>query len=103
MRDAFKPKTKTINVMLLDGGLGDHVAALVAVDYIAKTYPWINPLVWCPDYLVEFAKHLLPDRLEVRGFTEMKGQARSTHKSSPTWNFTPAIWTINKVWSLPKK
>lgn len=53
-------KQQPINLMLLDGGLGDHVASLVAVDYIIRHYPQVKPKVWAPDYLVELAKNLLP-------------------------------------------
>lgn len=59
---------RPVNCLLTDGGLGDHVASLVAVDYIVKTSPHVNLLLWTPDYLVDFAKHLLP-HLVVRNFT----------------------------------
>lgn len=69
-----KPKTKTINLMLLDGGVGDHIASLVAVNYVIEQYPWITPLVWMPDYLVALAKHLLPQDTYIKGFSDMRGQ-----------------------------
>lgn len=68
---SFKPKTKTINLIFLNGGVGDHVAALSAVQYVKKMYPWITPLVWVPDFLTGFAKHLLPG-ITVRGYADMK-------------------------------
>ncbi len=67
-RDA--PGQKTINCLLTDGGLGDHVGALVAVNYIIRTYPYLNVLVWLPDFLIEFAKHVLPPGTSIRGYTE---------------------------------
>lgn len=67
------PKSKTINLMLLDGGLGDHVAALTTVRYIIQTYPWLKPLIWVPDYLLELTKSVLP-KAEVMSFSEMKGR-----------------------------
>lgn len=80
----FKPKTKTINLLLLDGGLGDHVGSLVAVDYIIKNYPWIKPLVWLPDYMVDFAKNLLPEGASVKNFTQMRGQYEPTKPTKTT-------------------
>lgn len=67
----FKPKNQTINILFLDGGVGDHVASLVTVNYIAKRYTWIKQLVWVPDYMVEFARHLLPG-ITIRGFSDME-------------------------------
>lgn len=70
----MKPKTKTINLMLLDGGVGDHIASLVAVDYIIKNYPWITPLVWMPDFLVDFATNVLKEDTFIKGFSQMRSQ-----------------------------
>lgn len=70
----MNPKTKTINVLLMDGGVGDHIASLVAVNYILTQYPWIKPLVWTPDFLVDFAKNVLPTGTYIKGFTQMRGQ-----------------------------
>lgn len=67
----FKPKPKVINIVLMNGGVGDHMASLVAIDYILKNYTWIRPLVWMPDFLVSFAKHILPKNLHIRGYTDM--------------------------------
>jgi len=71
---SFKPKTKTINLMLLDGGLGDHIASLVAVDYILKQYPWITPYIWMPDYLTILAKNVLPEDAIIRGLSQLKSE-----------------------------
>lgn len=68
----FKPKRADINCILLNGGIGDHMGSLVAVNYILKTYSWINLLVWVPDYLLEYAKNVLPERAIVRDYTAMK-------------------------------
>lgn len=67
-----KPKNKLVNFMLLDGGLGDHTASLIVMDYIIKKYSWVTPLLWVPDYLVAFAKHVLPNRTYVKSFTDMR-------------------------------
>lgn len=64
------PGIKTINCLLADNGCGDHICALVAIDYIMKTYSYINLLIWVPDYLVEFAKHVLPKGAIVRSYSE---------------------------------
>lgn len=55
----------------MNGGVGDHVASLVAINYIDKKYPWVKQLVWTPDFLVSFAKHLLPKTVTVAGYVDM--------------------------------
>ena len=57
----------------MDGGVGDHMASLVAIKYIKSQYPYVEPLVWTPDYLTAFSAHVLPG-IEVRSYTEMKTQ-----------------------------
>lgn len=56
----------------MDGGVGDHIGSLVAVNYILKNYPYVNLLVWVPDYLLDFAKNVLPSAAIVRDFTALK-------------------------------
>lgn len=56
----------------MDGGVGDHMASLTAVNYITKQYPYVKPLVWVPDFLLELSQHLLPSRALVRNFSSMK-------------------------------
>lgn len=68
----FKPKTKYVNCILMNGGVGDHMASLVAINYIMKQYTYIKLLVWLPDYLVEFAKHVLPYGSNVYAYSEME-------------------------------
>lgn len=70
----FKPQTKTINLMLLDGGVGDHIASLVAVDYIYRKYPWLKLILWMPDFLTELAKNLLPEGANINGMSQMRGK-----------------------------
>ena len=67
---ADAPGIVTINCLLADGGLGDYICALVAVDYIIRTYTYINVLVWVPNYLIDFAKHVLPENAIVRDYTK---------------------------------
>lgn len=71
-RKVFKPERRRVNFILMDGGVGDHVASLVALKYVVIRYPWITPLVWMPDYLVEFAKNLLPQIQSIMGYSGMK-------------------------------
>lgn len=56
----------------MNGGVGDHVGSLVAVDYIICNYPWIQLLVWVPDFLLEFSRNVLPEKAVVRDYTAMK-------------------------------
>lgn len=70
----FKPQTKTVNFVFMNGGVGDHVASLTAIDYIAKQYPWIKVLLWVPDFLVELARNVLPESVNTRSYSNMKYQ-----------------------------
>ena len=71
-QSVFNPRTKTINIILMNGGAGDHMASLVAINYIRTKYFWVTPLVWVPDFLTEFANHVLYP-LQVKSFSDMKG------------------------------
>jgi len=74
------PKTKTtVNVLISDGGLGDLISYLVAVNYIVKELPWINPLIWVPDYMLDFAKHVLPKNAIIRDYTNAKHKYNSNN------------------------
>ena len=97
--DSFRPKTKTINVMLLDGGLGDHIAALPACKYILEKYTWIKPIFWMPDYLVNFAKHVLPDgNYEIYGMSNMRGRYEPTRPTKTTkWDGVTSPMKIHLV------
>lgn len=66
------PGVKTVNCLLSDNGMGDHICSLVAVNHIITKFPYINLLVWVPDYLLSFAKHVLPENAIVRNYTEAK-------------------------------
>lgn len=61
---------QSVNCLLTDGGIGDHLCSLVAIDYIIRNHPWINLLIWLPEHMVEFAKNVLPPDSIVRGYTE---------------------------------
>lgn len=94
----YSPKKRTINVMLLDGGVGDHICSLVAVDYLIKQYPWITPIVWIPDYLLEFAKHVLPQGTEVWRLSGMKGRYQPTRPTKTTqWDGVTSPMKIHLV------
>lgn len=66
------------------GDFGDHVASLVAIDYIDKRYPWISQLVWAPDFLIELAKNVLNKRIQIKGFSQMKGEYQPTKATKST-------------------
>ena len=70
-QDIFDGHGKTtVNVLLADAGMGDHICGLVAIDYILKYQPHLLPLIWVPDYLLDLAKNVLPDDAIVRNYTE---------------------------------
>ena len=63
--------------ILTDGGLGDLIGCLVAVDWNIRHYPKIHFYVWVPDYLLEFAKHVLPKgNRTIRSFVDAKKHFR---------------------------
>ncbi len=67
-----------VNILIANGGLGDLLCSLVAVDYNVKTYTNVTFLVWVPDYLLDFAKHVLPRGTSVRNYTEAKTKYNET-------------------------
>lgn len=84
---SIKPTQKLVNCVLMNGGVGDHIGgSLIAVDYIIRTYPWITLHVWTPDFLVEFAKNVLPANAIVRGYKDMKNK------------YNPNVTTISTQW-----
>lgn len=65
----YKPSPKTVNIVLMNGGVGDHIGgSLIALKYMIKRYPWITYLIWMPDFLVDFAKNVLPEEAQVFGY-----------------------------------
>lgn len=67
--DKDRPQQVTLNCLIADGGVGDLIASLVAVDYILKNYKWVDLLIWVPDYLKDFAKNVLPGNANIFNFT----------------------------------
>ncbi len=78
------------NQILTDGGAGDLICELVAVDYNIKHSPEVHFSVWVPDYLVDFAKHVLPPMTRVKAFSEATFDF-GIHGLSTAWkcNHTP--------------
>lgn len=62
--------------ILTDGGAGDLICELVAVDYNIKHHPEVHFQVWVPDYLLTIAKHLVPRGTTVRPFSKAKAKFR---------------------------
>lgn len=58
------------NLILTDGGMGDLVCQLVAVNYLINNNPKIKFEVWLPDYLHKFALHVLPSKSQVFPFSK---------------------------------
>lgn len=56
--------------------MGDLVCELVAVDWNIRHFPNIKFHVWVPDYLLEFAIHVLPKGSKVRPFSKAKSKFR---------------------------
>ena len=73
----FRPGTtptiiENINFTLSNAGMGDCITALVPINYVYKHFPWVNPIIWVPDYMVEFAKHVLPPKSIVKPYSKGK-------------------------------
>lgn len=68
-RPPFK-STYTVNCLLTDNGMGDLLCSLPAINHILTKSPWINLLIWVPNYMKEFAKHVLPSKAIIRDYTE---------------------------------
>lgn len=68
------PPDKTVNCVLMDGGIGDHVGgSFIAIKYITTRYPWVKLLVWAPDAIVDIARNLLPG-VTVYSYTDMESK-----------------------------
>lgn len=69
--DDFKKYGKTtVNALICDNGLGDLLCSIMPLNHIVKDCPWINLLIWVPDYMVDFVKNVLPKNTIIRGFSE---------------------------------
>lgn len=94
---SYKPLKKTVNVVLMNGGVGDHVSgSLVAISYMVKRYPWIEFLVWAPDFLVEFGRNVLPG-VSIHGYSEMeaKGYNPDLPTKTTAWDGTVSPMKIH--------
>lgn len=58
-----------INFLLNTGGIGDNIAALPAMSFIRKNYPWVTPYLYVPDYFVPVARNIIPDMI-IRPFSK---------------------------------
>lgn len=58
------------HLVLTDGGAGDLICELVAVDYNIRNFPATKFHVWVPDYLLDFARHVLPKNQLIRPFSQ---------------------------------
>ncbi len=83
----IKPLPKDVNCVLMNGGVGDHIGgSLVAIKYILDTYPWVKLKIWVPDFLLDFARNVLPKGTYIKNYTAMKTA------------YDPNITTINTAW-----
>lgn len=90
--NSFPKDIITMNCLITGGGLGDLLGSLMAVNYIYNNAKWINLLVWVPDYMLEFAKHVLPSNMIIRNYSDAKTKYENKRKGITTqWkeNHTP--------------
>jgi ADP-heptose:LPS heptosyltransferase len=74
----------TVNCLIADNGLGDLLCSLMPINYIIKNSPWINLLIWVPDFMVDFAKNVLPEKSIIRGYSEAKKKYDNTRTAIST-------------------
>lgn len=60
-REDSIPPEEWIHIDFKDGGLGDHICRLTALNYIKKIYPFLKLSVSCPDFFIDFAKTAIPE------------------------------------------
>lgn len=84
----FRPGSKirevTVNYVLTEGGIGDFICWLSALEWLARNHPQILGRVYCPDFFVEIAANVLQNypKWKVQGrkaLNEKKLQSRPTY------------------------
>lgn len=82
---------ETVNCLLVNGGIGDILSYLMAVNYIILNCPWVNLLVFLPDNIVDFAKNILPKGTSVRGMSKGAKYSDTRTAITSTWEnrFSP--------------
>lgn len=54
-------KKEKVNFVVNQGGLGDCIARMPALKYIAQRHPHVEPQIWVADYFYPLAKNMLPN------------------------------------------
>ncbi len=75
---------RKLHQILTDGGAGDLLCQLVAVNYNIKNNPEIDFQVWVPDYLCKFAMHVLPPKTAVFPFSDAEKKFDKAGKGRTT-------------------
>ena len=92
----FRPGSKirevTVNYVLTEGGIGDFIGALSALEWLARNHPQINGRVYCPDFFVSIAANVLQNypKWKVQG---KKSLSAKKMQSRPT--YLPFLRPIN--------
>ena len=63
------PTKENIYFAFNEGGLGDNIARLSAIQYCIKEYPWVEPRLIVPEYFKGIVEHHFP-YLWIRTFEE---------------------------------
>jgi ADP-heptose:LPS heptosyltransferase len=79
VRTERKPERVFLDVIFADGGLGDHICRLPAINYIQKNYPWVSITCHVPKYFVELGQNVLP-KVIWRAFQGTKIEVPEHHK-----------------------
>lgn len=77
-------KTYQWHQIVTDGGMGDLIGELVAVDFNIRNHTHVQFQVWVPDYLYDFACHVLPKESTIRPFSKAKAKFKHNIKGVTT-------------------
>jgi ADP-heptose:LPS heptosyltransferase len=72
------PRKEIVYFAFNEGGLGDNIARLSAIDYCVKNYNWVEPRLLVPEYFKGITQQQFPT-IWVRTFEEFE----RTHKLMP--------------------
>lgn len=95
----FKPNPRAVNIILMNGGVGDHIGgSLIAINYMVRRYPWITFLLWMPDFLIDFAENVLPKGIHIKGYSDMlAGYDRELPTKTTKWDGVMSPMKIHQV------
>jgi ADP-heptose:LPS heptosyltransferase len=94
MSDLFYPQfnPEPINFLINQGGLGDTIARIPAINYIVHRHPHVRPILWIPDYFHSVAKNVFADEKKV---TVMKFSDNNLYDKNNASRAAEVAWLNN--------